>query len=200
MTGSRSITRFGLIRHVETEWNQEKRIQGQNDSPVTADGELQARQWGQVLAQEVWDRILVSDTGRALKTAALINTCLKAPVIQDSRLREQNWGEWTGKRRRVIRKKYPGYLAEQEKKGWEFCPPGGEGRITVFERSQRALTEAAEKWPGENILVITHEGVIKCLIYRCCGREFLPSFPGWTLSYLKYRFFSCIHAESVPYS
>jgi len=175
MTASQSITRFGLIRHVETEWNQEKRIQGQNDSPITAEGEHQARQWGQVLAQEVWDRILVSDTGRALKTAALINTRLKAPVVQDSRLREQNWGEWTGKRRRVIRKKFPGYLAEQEKKGWEFCPPGGENRNTVFERSQRALAEAAEKWPGAKILVITHEGVIKCLIYRCFERKFLPN-------------------------
>ena len=174
MAASQSITRFGLIRHVETEWNQEKRIQGQDDSPITPEGEHQARQWGQVLAQEMWDRILVSDTGRALKTAALINTCLKVPLVQDSRLREQNWGEWTGKRRDVIRKKFAGYLAEQEKKGWEFCPPGGENRNAVFERSQRALGEAAGKWPGTKILVITHEGVIKCLIYRCCGRKFLP--------------------------
>ncbi len=174
MSANPITTRFGLIRHVETEWNQQKRIQGRHDSPITAEGEHQAGQWGQVLAQERWDRILVSDTGRALKTAALINARLQIPVVQDSRLREQDWGKWTGKRRSVIRKKFPGHLAEQEKKGWEFRPPGGENRNMVFDRSQRALAEAAEKWPGEKILVITHEGVIKCLIYRYCGRKFLP--------------------------
>jgi probable phosphoglycerate mutase len=74
----------------------------------------------------------------------------------------------------VIRKKFPGHLAEQKKKGWEFRPPGGENRNMVFERGQEALEAAVEKWPGAKILVITHEGVIKCLIYRYCGRKFLP--------------------------
>jgi broad specificity phosphatase PhoE len=169
------ITRFGLIRHAETEWNQKKRIQGQHDSPITAEGEHQARQWGQVLAQERWDRILVSDTGRSLKTAGLINIDLQIPVVQDSRLREQNWGKWTGKRRSELRKEFARLLAEQEEKGWEFRPSGGEDRNMVFERSQEALEAAVEKWPGAKILVITHEGVIKCLIYRYCGRKFLPT-------------------------
>ena len=63
------ITRFGLIRHAQTVWNREKKIQGHSDSPLTADGENQAGRWGMILQQYSWDRILASDTGRALETA-----------------------------------------------------------------------------------------------------------------------------------
>ena len=62
------ITRFGLIRHAQTVWNREKKVQGHRDSPLTADGERQASSWGLILSQFSWDRILASDTGRALTT------------------------------------------------------------------------------------------------------------------------------------
>jgi len=55
-------------------------------------------------------------------------------------------------------------LAEQISAGWNFRLPGGEDRKSVLARSQRALQEAFDRWPGENILVVTHEGVIKSLV------------------------------------
>jgi probable phosphoglycerate mutase len=76
-----------------------------------------------------------------------------------------------------LKKEASQLLAKQESAGWKFCPPGGEDRDTVWERSQRALKAAAGTWPGEKILVVTHEGVIKCLIYRLCGRQFLRTEP-----------------------
>lgn len=170
-----SMTRFDLLRHAETVWNREKRIQGQSDSPLTPKGKEQAGQWGRVLKTDRYDRILVSDAGRALKTAELINTYLQIPIHRDSRLKEQHWGLWTEKKLTMLEMEFTRRLMEQEQKGWAFCPPGGEDRNMVFERSQRALTEAAEKWPGLKILVITHEGVIKCLIYRYYRRKFLPT-------------------------
>jgi len=91
------ITRFGLIRHAETVWNRGKRIQGHSDSPLTAAGERQASSWGQILARFSWDRILASDTGRALTTGERINEFLKLPIETDPRLREQDWGRWEGK-------------------------------------------------------------------------------------------------------
>ena len=175
MTANSSVNIFGLIRHAQTLWNQEKRIQGQSDSPLTEEGENQAIQWGRLLNAHQWDRILVSDTGRAQKTAALINATLQIPLVEDARLREQDWGEWTGKTLKQVKNEVPELLAEEAAAGWEFCPPGGEDRNRVWARSQKALQEAAKKWPGVKILVVTHEGVTKSLIYRLAGRKFLPT-------------------------
>ena len=76
MTGQDKITRFGLIRHAQTLWNLEKKIQGHSDSPLTAAGERQAARWGQLLKPCAWDRIIASDAGRAHQTAKLINDIL----------------------------------------------------------------------------------------------------------------------------
>ena len=171
------ITRFGLLRHTRTVWNQEKRIQGQKDSPITSEGRKQATVCGKILNSLSWHRILSSDTGRALETANIINKYLQVSILKDSRLREQDWGLWTGKTLGSITQKSSQGLAVQAGIGWRFCPPEGEDRLAVWQRSQQALKETAKKRPGAKILVVTHEGVIKCLLYRLCGRQFLPSEP-----------------------
>ena len=187
MFKSSNITRFGLIRHAQTVWNREKKIQGHSDSPLTANGRRQAASWGQILSQFSWDRILTSDTGRALTTGERINAILKIPIETDPRLREQDWGQWTGKTIQQIQTEAPQVLAEQIVAGWDFCPPGGENRKSVLARSQEALKGAFVKWPGETILVVTHEGVIKSLVYYLCGRQFLPSEPSLLKSYQLHR-------------
>ncbi len=177
MMNDHSLTRFGLIRHARTEWNLEKRIQGQLDSPVAPEGEKQAEKWGHILEPFNWDRILSSDTGRALKTAELINETLHIPIQSEPRLREQDWGLWTGKTVAQLRQETPRLLAEQEANGWGFCPPGGEVLETLWQRSRQALLESAGRWPGMKILVITHAGVIKSRIYRFNSRQFLLNKP-----------------------
>ena len=177
------ITRFGLIRHAQTVWNREKKIQGFSDSPLTPEGQLQASRWGKVLERFAWNRLLASDTGRALATAERINAYLKLPLTIDSRLREQNWGHWVGKTIPQIAAESPQVLDEQINAGWDFCPPGGESRRRVLKRSQKALQESAGRYPGEILLVVTHEGVVKSLIYHLCGRKFLPGEPAILKSY-----------------
>ena len=172
-----TITRFGLIRHAQTRWNREKRIQGHSDSPLTADGKRQAACWGQLLTPFGWDRILASDTGRAQATAEHINTTLKISLTTDRRLREQDWGQWAGKTIADLKTDHGAELKAQEDAGWAFCPPGGEDRLQVWQRSHKALLGASNRWPGTNILVVTHEGVIKSLIYRLCERKFLAGEP-----------------------
>lgn len=181
------LTRFGLIRHARTVWNREKKIQGHSDSPLTADGARQASSWGQILSQYSWDRILASDTGRALTTAEKINAFLNISIETDPRLREQDWGQWAGKTIPQIQTEAAQVLDEQTSAGWDFCPPGGEDRKSVLARSQRALQAAFDRWPGENILVVTHEGVIKSLVYHLCGRKFLPTEPPLLKSYQLHR-------------
>ena len=181
------ITRFGLIRHAQTVWNRDKKIQGHSDSALTAEGERQASSWGQMLSQFSWDRILASDTGRALTTGERINAFLKLPIETDSRLREQDWGRWAGKTIPQIQTELAQVLDDQINAGWNFCPPGGENRKSVLDRSHRALQSAFDKWPGENILVVTHEGVIKSLVYHLSGRKFLPSEHPLLKSYQLHR-------------
>ena len=179
----KKITRFGLVRHAETLWNRERRIQGQSDSALTAKGKQDADNWGRRLSRFSWNRILMSDCGRAVETAAGINNHLQAPVESDPRLREQDWGRWTGRRITQIETEVSSRLQEAQMRGWKFCPPGGEGRLSVWHRSHRALTEAANQWCGDTILIVTHEGVIKSLIYHLSGRRFLPDEPALIKSY-----------------
>jgi probable phosphoglycerate mutase len=172
-----TTTRFGLVRHAETLWNQESRIQGHRDSPLTEKGKRDADGWGRQLRRISWDRIVGSDLGRAVETAAIINSYLQIPFETDLRLREQDWGEWAAERMAKIESEALPRLDENKRTGWRFCPPGGEDRISVWQRSQCALMDAANRWPGQTILIVTHEGVIKSLIYRLCNRRYLPQEP-----------------------
>jgi probable phosphoglycerate mutase len=167
-------TTFGLIRHAETVWNREKRIQGQQDTPLTPYGSSSAGLWGRLLLPHNWDCLLCSDLGRARETAVLMNASLKLPLRSDPGLREQDWGEWTGRHLRELQREEADRLVALESTGWHFRPPGGESRREVLARSLQALLGVAADWPGRRILVVCHEGVVKCLIYHLCGRRFLP--------------------------
>ena len=167
-------TCFGLLRHTITEWNQSRRIQGQSDSPLTLTGEELALRWGQLLSGNFWNRILSSDLGRAQRTTELINQTLNLPVTLDSRLRERDWGLWTGKTMAQIKTGSADLWAKQMPSAWDFCPPGGESFQSVWKRGREALATASKCWPGENILVVTHEGMMKSLIYH---ESTLSNFP-----------------------
>jgi broad specificity phosphatase PhoE len=169
-----SITQFALLRHAETEWNREKRIQGQQDAPLTSDGRQQAEEWARTLNRYQFDHLVTSDLGRAKLTANIINRSLKLPFSEEPRLREQHWGMWSGMRFGDLS---PDDLKEQVKMGWHFRPAGGESRLEVLERSRQALTEIAQSREGGHVLVVTHGGVIRCLLYRLCKRSFLPEEP-----------------------
>ena len=183
MPGNTTITRFGLIRHAMTEWNRDKRIQGKTDTELVKEGIDQAKSWGGLLKTVRWHRIVCSNLRRAKATADILNKVLNLPFTHDHRLQEQDWGQWEGKTIKALRRDNPQQIERMEAAGWEFCPPGGEDRRSVLKRSQRALVDAAIKWPGETILIVCHGGVIKCLLYHLCERQFLPSEPGIIRSY-----------------
>src|SRR3954454_24984017 len=91
-----AATKIVLVRHGETKWNVEQRIQGQGDSPLTETGIEQARLIGRRLAREHFDRLIASDLGRALQTAAEIGQLTGHAVDPDARLRERHFGEGEG--------------------------------------------------------------------------------------------------------
>jgi probable phosphoglycerate mutase len=189
---SSQATSFGLIRHAATLWNEKKMIQGRLDSPLSGNGRKMAAEWGRSLASFSWQRIICSDLGRTRATAELINHTLKLPVHPDRRFREQDWGEWSGRTLAEVKKHHKKQLSDLVRNGWAFRPPGGESRTEVLARSLAALHEAHTTWPGESILVVCHEGIIKCLLYHLSGRQFLPEEPrlinkGYQLHLLEHK-------------
>ena len=171
------MTRFGCIRHGRTLWNEEERVQGWLDSPLTEEGQRLARAWGEQVRTLPWQRILASDLGRARATAELINTTLALPVHEEAGIREQNWGDWSGLLYHDLLTTHKEEFARQQARGWEFTPPGGESRRQVLARAMTALVDAAARWPDEAILVVSHEGVLRCLANHLADRAFLPNEP-----------------------
>jgi broad specificity phosphatase PhoE len=172
-------TRFGLLRHGQTVWNEQKRIQGRLDSDLTPAGREGARRWGSFLAAGTWQwrRIIASPAPRALKTAEIVNRFLGVGIEQEEGLREQDWGAWEGMRLADIRRDPGQRLEQQIKSGWAFRPPGGESRRQVLNRARAALDSLGQRYPGEDILVICHQGVIKALVYNVENRTYQPDEP-----------------------
>jgi probable phosphoglycerate mutase len=112
---------------------------------------------------------------RCVETVTLLNKPFSLPVEMDVRLQEQDWGIWTGKTHPEIQRLDAQLPGSEAAKGWEFQPPKGEIRRGVLERALEALASAAARWPGQHILVVSHEGVIRCLVYHLTGRKFLMS-------------------------
>jgi len=177
-SASSATQRFGLLRHGLTEWNEQKRVQGCMDSPLSRKGQEQTRIWAEYLqrhsGRDNWQRIIASDLGRVRQTVAILNKKLNLPIHFDERLREMHWGDWEGRRVKNVRELYGATIHEQEQLGWEFRPPGGESRKEVLHRARATLQDSAARWPKENILVVCHLGVIKCLVYASVNSPCLP--------------------------
>jgi len=169
-------TCFGLLRHGQTIWNQQGRIQGRLDSELTETGMEDIRRWAHFFASDRWDwaRIVTSPAPRAQKTAEIINAQLSLPIETVPGLREQDWGEWEGLSRKEIEQSHKDFLEEQVKRGWAFRPPGGESRKEVLDRARSALADLGRRFSGARILVICHQGVIKALVYELEKRAFRP--------------------------
>lgn len=133
-----------LVRHGETEWNREGRLQGQQDSPLTDKGRAQAHRIGLALRAVVDNpggcRIIASPLGRAFQTAEIIGRALglENPEIHiDARLREIAFGAWEGMTLDEIAVGDPETLRRCQKDFWTVASPGGE-TFTAVERRVKA--------------------------------------------------------------
>ena len=168
-------TVLALLRHGKTMWNEEGRIQGRKNSPLSEKGSKQVHDWGKFIGDHTIDQIIASDLGRVQETVAIIRQyCNPVPVEWTKKLREQAWGEWEGKTFHDLKNEHPEELAAQIRAGWDFRPPGGESRYEVLQRSLPVIQDILQQYPGKRVLVVSHEGIVKSLIYHLAGRAFLP--------------------------
>lgn len=156
----KEITRLYILRHGETEWNRKGLMQGHKNSPLTENGKNQARALAEAMSEKGIKRIYSSDLGRAMETTEIINSRLKLPVKQDLRLREQNLGIMQGMTKTQFREKYPKEWARFSTWDPDYSLPEGETARQKLERSVGCLEELAEKHPGENLLIVSHGGIL----------------------------------------
>lgn len=165
-------TRIIAVRHGETSWNADARIQGQRDIGLNDTGRWQAQRVGQALAEEPITAVYSSDLERAHATAQSISEVKGIPVIPHEGLRERSFGMFEGKTFDEIHQEWPEHATNWRKRIPEWQPPeGGESLIELRERVTRTLHELASKHLGEQIVVVAHGGVLDALYRVATGQE-----------------------------
>jgi probable phosphoglycerate mutase len=149
-----------LIRHGETSWNAEGRVQGQTDVPLSDVGHAQARALADALGDERFAAIYSSDLLRVRQTADPVARRLGLPVRLDERLRERHYGMFETLTYAEVKVRFPEEYARFRAHDPEFDFRGGEALRGFFERSVRCLAEIAGRHAGEDVLVFTHGGVL----------------------------------------
>ncbi len=153
--------RLILVRHGQTGHNASDLVQGQTDSSLSERGRVQAELAGRRLAEMLVDALYVSDLERALETASIISAALPEPEpVVDDRLREQHFGVFE---RRPIVELLKEMAAKKQDFG-TFVPKGGETRPQFHARIMSFLEDACERHSDENVVVVTHYGVINILM------------------------------------
>jgi len=173
-----SLRRLVLLRHGQTDYNVEGRMQGHYDSKLTEAGVEQAVTVAPEIARLVPDRLISSDLRRAVDTADVVAAACGRPVKLDARLRETHLGEWQGQTVDEIEAGWPGAIATwRSDPAW--APPGGESRIEVVRRSLPVVEELDEEFASTaldtTVVFVAHGGLIAGLV---CGLLALPS-PTW---------------------
>jgi 2,3-bisphosphoglycerate-dependent phosphoglycerate mutase len=173
-------TRIIAIRHGETAWNADTRIQGQIDIPLNEIGRRQAALLGQALAGEPVTAIYASDLSRAWETAEYVGRAVDVPVTKEIALRERCFGEFEGKTFAEIEAQLPEQSQRWRKRDPAFTPTGGESLVTLRERVVAAAARLAAGHPGELIALVGHGGVMDVL-YRAATRLDIQAPRTWAL-------------------
>ena len=144
-----------LVRHGETEWNVEARMQGRLDSRLTARGREQAVRTGEVLARLGVDHVLASPLGRVRETLALIAPNLPVAAQFDDRLMEWSAGDWSGRRYADIQREVPEEFAAWAADRHTVRSPGGENFADLGARAEAFFADVASL-PHRRIAIVAH--------------------------------------------
>lgn len=162
-----------LIRHGQTDWNLQKKIQGIEDVPLNQTGMEQAARCGEALKTHSWDVIYTSPLSRASETAQIISQKTnQPPVIIAPGLIERDFGEGSGLTYEELHKQYPDYP--------HTLPKGMESFEVLKKRIYETVLQCAKKHPAGNIILISHGGSINALLYQVSQGAF-----GTGVTYLK---------------
>lgn len=172
------MTKILLIRHGETAWNAVRRLQGHLDIALNDEGARQAQALAHALADEPLAAIVSSDLQRAVQTAQAASQHHPLSVQQDPQLRERAYGVFEGMLYADIERLYPVEFAAWQARDADAMMPHGERLAESFrqfyQRCITAITEWAERYPGQTIAMVAHGGVLECA-YRAAQGMSLDS-------------------------
>jgi probable phosphoglycerate mutase len=175
-----AVTRLIAVRHGETAWNTQSRIQGHTDIPLNETGLWQAERVGQAVAQEAVHAIYSSDLQRARLTALAIGRSAGLPVQLEEGLRERHFGELEGLTHDEIHARWPDQARRWKQRDPSYGPLGGETLSDFHARCVAQLTRLAQRHLGQTIVVVAHGGVLDCF-YRAANGIDLEAPRSWTI-------------------
>ena len=188
-----TTTRLCLIRHGETAWNAEKRLQGHIDIPLNTRGESQARQMAQALKdiRLNFDVLFTSDLKRAVDTSAAVVQLFGVVAQVDSNLRERHFGALQGLSINEAPLLRPDIWQAHISRDLDHELEGGESIRQFALRVQRALDRIEEQHPGKTVLMVSHGGTLD-MMYRIASNQALStervvSVPNASLNWLNHR-------------
>lgn len=163
-------TRLCLIRHGETAWNTQRRLQGHLDIELNTVGHAQARAAARRLAGEHFAALYSSDLLRTQQTASALAAVLHLPVIAERGLRERHYGCIQGLTYEEAEARYPAEYARFKAREADFgFPAGGETLRAFSQRIADTLQRIARQHAGESVLLVTHGGVLDAVHRLCSG-------------------------------
>ena len=174
-------TRIIAIRHGETSWNVDTRIQGHLDIPLSANGRWQAERLASALRDEPLAAIYASDLTRAWETAQYVGRAKGIAVTREIGLRERGFGDFEGKTFAEIEVLLPEQSLRWRKRDPDFSPTGGESLVALRSRVISAAQRLAAQHPGELIAMVGHGGVMDVL-YRAATRLDIQAPRTWALA------------------
>ncbi|WLI89746.1 histidine phosphatase family protein [Massilia sp. R2A-15] len=189
-----SSTNIILIRHGETAWNAERRLQGHIDIALNGEGQRQAEALAAALAGERLDAVIASDLQRALQTAQAVAGARRLPVRQDAALRERCYGGFEGLLYAEIEQRFPREFAAWQARDIDALMPHGARQAESFRqfyaRSVGAILSWAEAHPGQSIAIVAHGGVLECAYRAALGLplETPRNFPVLNASINRFEF------------
>ena len=178
---SEAFTRIVAIRHGQTAWNADGRIQGHTDIELDALGRWQAERLIPALQHDELQAVYSSDLGRARQTAAPLAAHRRLPVRIDAGLRERGFGEFEGLSFVQIEQRWPEQAAAWRRRDPDFGARGGEVLRAFRDRVVATVGRLARRHAGQSIALVTHGGVLD-LLYREATRVALDTPRSWQLA------------------
>jgi len=162
-------TEIILIRHGETEWNSQQRMQGHSNSDLSSVGQAQIQALGQWMKNVPFDLIYSSDSLRAKQTAEAITQFSGHELKIDLRLREKNLGVFEGLTSEEARERHPEVFRLFKTAGSKYVIDEGESTQQLQDRALEIVDEIRIKHPEEHVLLVTHGGFIRVVMKHSLG-------------------------------
>ena len=162
-------TEIILIRHGETEWNSQKRMQGHSNSDLSEVGMGQIQALGELMKNVSFDHIYSSDSLRARQTAEAITQYSGHTLQFDQRIREKNLGVFEGLTSTEAKERHPEIYRLFKTAGANYVIDEGESTQQLLERALEFIEEIRLRHPQERVVMVTHGGVVRVLMKHALG-------------------------------